>query len=65
VTALLRRTNPPPQCEGGNAGLWWARLRRGTYLDDSFDSFMDGWVNDAAWEPDTDRHDTTSNGRRT
>lgn len=55
---LLARTNPPPKYDGGNPGSWWARLRRGTYLDDSFDDRDDGHVSNATWEPDVDRNDT-------
>ena len=36
----------------------WAQIRRGTFVDDSFDTAVDGRVRDASWEPNTDEQDT-------
>jgi hypothetical protein len=55
---LSGRVNPPARYDGGNNGMWWAQIRRGTFVDDSFDTADDGRVRDASWEPDTDRQDT-------
>jgi len=32
--------------------IWWGRIERGTYADNSFDDPGFGYVQDADWEPD-------------
>jgi hypothetical protein len=56
VNATLRGLRNPPQTAAGEQPFYWGSIRRGTYLDTSFDDAEDGRVADATWEPDEDPH---------